>query len=105
MQEDLQREGSIRRPTAMAPAVDRPRLRRVFAGPPCLGRGLGIFVTTPGLWVIGLLPALLALVVLIALVVALLLALPGAVAALTPFAAGWRPADRDALRLLIEAVL
>src|SRR5262249_38989921 len=26
-------------------------------------------------------------------------------AALTPFAAGWRPADRDALRLLIEAVL
>src|SRR5262249_2351252 len=46
----------------------------------------------------------LALVVLIGLLLALLLALPGAVAALTPFAAGWRPADRDALRLLIEAV-
>lgn len=62
-------------------------------------------MTTPGLWAIGLLPALLALVVLIGLLVALLFALPGAVAGLTPFAAGWRPADRDALRLLIGAVL
>ena len=100
----MQREGSFRTPTATAPAPDRPRLRDVLDGAACLGRGLRIFVTTPGFWVIGLLPAMLALVVLIGLLVALLLTLPGAVAALTPFAAGWRPGDRDALRLLIEAV-
>ena len=101
----VQREGSFRRPTATTPAPDRPRLRDLFDGAACLGRGLGIFVTTPGFWVIGLLPALLALLVLIGLLVAFLLALPGAVAALTPFAAGWSPADRDAFRLLIGAVL
>lgn len=100
----MQGEGSFRTPTATAPAPDLPRLRDVLDGAACLGRGLRMFVTTPGLWVIGLLPAMLALVVLIGLLLALLLALPGAVAALTPFAAGWRPADRDALRLLIEAV-
>lgn len=88
-----------------APASDRPRLRNVVEGAACLGRGLWIFVTTPGLWVIGLLPAMLALVVLIGLLLTLLLALPGAVAALTPFAAGWHSADRNALRLLIGAVL
>ena len=100
----MQREGSFPRPTATVPATDRPRLRDVFEGAACLGRGLAIVVTTPGLWVIGLLPALLALVVLIGLLVALVLALPGAVAALTPFAAAWPPAERDALRLLIGAV-
>jgi CysZ protein len=80
-------------------------VRDLFAGAACLARGIAIFAATPGLWAIGLLPAVLALLALGALLVALVLALPAAVAALTGFAAGWPAAERDALRLLIEAAL
>lgn len=80
-------------------------VRDLFDGAACLLRGLGIFAGTPGLWVIGLLPALLALLVLVALLVGLFVVLPGLVAGLTPFAGGWSAADRDALRLLVGVVI
>lgn len=80
-------------------------MRDLLDGAGCLLRGLGIFAATPGLWVVGLLPALLAVLVLGALLGALLVVLPGLVAALTPFAGGWSAADRDALRLLLGAVI
>jgi CysZ protein len=80
-------------------------VRDLVSGAGCLVRGLGIFVSTPGLWLLGLAPALLALALLGGLVIALLVALPALAAALTPFAAGWSPTDRDALRLLVEVVL
>jgi CysZ protein len=83
----------------------RGSARDLFDGAACLVRGLGIFAGTPGLWVIGLLPALLALLVLVALLVGLFAALPGLVAALTPFAGGWSPGGRDALRALVGAVI
>lgn len=91
--------------TAPPLAPDRPRARDLFDGAACLVRGLGIFVATPGLWAIGLLPALLALVALIALVVGFVVALPAVVGAVTPFANGWNPTDRDTLRLLVELAL
>jgi CysZ protein len=84
-------------------AATRPR--DLFDGAACLLRGLGIFVATPALWPIGLLPALLALLVLIVLVVGFVAALPAVVGAVTPFAIGWNPADRDTLRLLVGLVL
>jgi len=71
----------------------------------CLLRGLGIFAATPGLWPLGFLPVALALVVLIGVVIGLVVALPVVVGALTPFADGWNPTDRDALRLVVELVL
>jgi CysZ protein len=80
-------------------------VRQLFDGAACLVRGLGIFAGTPGLWVIGLVPAFLALLVLIGLLVGLVVALPGLVDALTPFARAWTAADRDALRLLLELVI
>jgi CysZ protein len=80
-------------------------VRDLFAGAACLVRGLGIFVSTPGLWPIGLLPALLALVLLIGLVTGFVAVLPGLVGAMTPFAGGWDPAARDSLRLLVGVVL
>jgi CysZ protein len=80
-------------------------VRDLFAGAGCLVRGIAVFAGTPGFWAIGLLPALLAVLALGALLVGLVVALPAVVAALTGFAAGWPAADRDALRLLIDAVL
>jgi CysZ protein len=70
----------------------------------CLARGLAFFVGSPSLWIIGLLPVILALVVLVVALAALGLALPAVVAALTPFARGWPPAERDAVRLLVGLV-
>jgi len=86
-------------------ALERSRLRDLFEGAAYLLRGLGVFIATPGLWPIGLLPALLALVVLVALVIGFVAALPSMVSALTPFANGWSPSDRDVLRLLLSLVL
>jgi CysZ protein len=76
-------------------------VRQLFEGAGCLVRGLRIFAGTPGLWALGLGPALIALVVLVAMVAALVVALPGVVAALTPFAGGWSADARDALRVVI----
>jgi CysZ protein len=103
----VQRQRSFRRPApgAPSPARPRPRPRDLLDGAACLGRGLGIFAGTPRLWVIGLLPALLALIVLVALVGGFVAVLPAAVTALTPFASGWSQVDRDALRLLVGLVL
>ena len=91
--------------TAPSLAPDRPRARDLVDGVGCLVRGIGLFAATPGLWPIGLLPALLALAVLVVIVVGFVAALPAAVGTVTPFANGWNPADRDTLRLLIEVVL
>ena len=80
-------------------------MRQLFDGVGCLVRGLGIVIRSPGLWAIGLLPALLALVVLLGLLGGLAVALPGIAAALTPFAAGWSRDARDAVRLLVEVAI
>jgi len=88
-----------------SPSPVRGGLRDPFTGAACLLRGLGMFATTPALWVLGLLPALLALVALAGLLVGLLLWLPAIVDALTPMAAGWSQVDRSALRLLLEVML
>jgi len=88
-----------------APAPARPRPRDLLDGAACLVHGIGIFAGTPGLWAIGLLPALLALVVLAVLVIGFVASLPTMVTAVTPFADGWSGSDRDALRLLIGAAL
>jgi len=91
--------------TAPLFASDRSRPRDLFDGAACLLRGIGAFVATPGLWPLGLVPALLALAVLVVLVVGFFAALPPIAGAVTPFANGWNATDRDTLRLLVELVL
>jgi CysZ protein len=79
---------------------------RLAGGLICLGRGFGLLVRAPGLWLLGLLPALLALAVLaLALSAAFGFGLVRAVVLLTWFAAGWPQPERDALRLLVGSVL
>jgi CysZ protein len=90
---------------AEAPAPADPAGLGVLGGAACLLRGLGFFLSSPSLWLIGLLPALLALVVLGVLLAGVAVALPAVVGALTPFARGWPAADRDALQLVIGLVL
>ena len=80
-------------------------MRQLFDGAGCLLRGLGIFFGTPGLWLLGLVPALLALLVLGGLLVGLAATLAGLVTALTPFASAWSPDARDALRLVVGLVI
>ncbi len=83
----------------------RGGLRDLFTGAGCLVRGLGAFASTPGLWVTGLLPAVLALAVLAVGLAGFFVALPTIAAALTPMAGGWSETDRTALRLLLEVAL
>jgi CysZ protein len=86
-----------RRPPARAPDL--------LEGAACLGRGLSFVASRPGTWALGLLPALIALLLLGALLAGFVVALPAIVAALTPFAAGWPPGERDALRLVAALAL
>lgn len=86
-----------------APARSHPR--DLVDGAACLVRGLRIFASTPGLWLVGLLPALLALVVLGILLGVLVAQLPNVVSGMTPFAAGWDSSARDALRLVVGLAL
>jgi CysZ protein len=71
------------------------------AGVRDLLRGFRAWATSPGLLLLGAVPALLVLVVFAGLVVLLLLLLPGLVTAVTPFASSWSPALRDAVRVLV----
>jgi CysZ protein len=80
-------------------------VRDLFGGAACLVRGLTMFVGTPSLWLIGLVPALLALFILIGLLVGLFLALPAVGNALTSFASTWSAGDRATLRVLVELAL
>jgi CysZ protein len=80
-------------------------IRDLFAGVACLGRGLVLVLRSPGLWFIGLVPAVVALAALVVVLAALVFALPPVIGFLTPFAAGWPAADREALRWLLELML
>ena len=77
----------------------------IFNGAGCLVRGVATLAGSPHLWLLGLVPALLALVVVVALLVGLAVALPGVVNSLTPFAAAWGSTERGTLRLLIGAAV
>ncbi|PKI90212.1 hypothetical protein CW368_10550 [Actinomycetales bacterium SN12] len=75
-----------------------------FTGVRYLGRGFGYWRRRPGLMALGLVPGLIALVLLAAAIIPLLLNLGGITAWATPFADGWAPFWRDALRTAIGVV-
>jgi CysZ protein len=64
-------------------------IRGFFAGVSLLGRGLGMWLTSPRLMLIGAIPALIVGVVYAALIITLILNLDGLAAWMTPFAERW----------------
>lgn len=70
-----------------------------------LGLGFGYWKRMPGLMVLGLVPGLIALVVLAAAIIPLLFSLGSITAWLTPFADSWDPGWSAALRVVLGAVI
>lgn len=64
-------------------------MREFFAGMALLGRGFAFWRRRPGMMALGLVPAAIVGILLVAGVVALAAALPGITVAVTPFADGW----------------
>jgi CysZ protein len=70
--------------------------RDFFVGIGMLARGIGMYARTPRLMLLGLIPALLSAVLLVGALVALIYYVGDLATLLTPFAAHWSPAWRDA---------
>lgn len=83
-------------PHARQPAGSRVG---VLAGAGYLARGMGLFVRTPGVRLLGLLPAALAALIVLALLVVLATLVDEAATALTPFADQWSDSARTTLRV------
>ncbi|KJL25370.1 Protein CysZ [Microbacterium azadirachtae] len=80
-------------------------IREFAAGVGTLLRGFGLWRTRPRLLALGLIPAVIAFLVLAALLIPLGLSLGGITAWMTPFADGWIAGWRDALRVALGIVL
>src|SRR5947207_1936810 len=76
------------------------RPKDFFTGIGLLGKGIGMYARSPGLIVLGMLPALIAFVVLVAAFVLILSFLGAEARALTWFANGWSADARDLVRIL-----
>lgn len=79
-------------------------IREFSAGVRTLLRGFGLWRTRPGLMALGLIPAIIALVLLAAALVPLVIGLPSVSAWLTPFADGWDEPWRGLLRTAVGLV-
>lgn len=77
---------------------------RFFAGVRDLGRGFGYWRLRPGVMALGLIPALIALIVLAAVLVPFFFSLGSLTAWVTPFADGWDPLWATVLRSAIGVV-
>jgi CysZ protein len=80
-------------------------IREFIAGIRTLLRGFGLWRTRPGLMVLGLIPAVIAVVVLGAAIVPLLFGMPTISSWLTPFADGWVEPWRALLRTAVGLVV
>lgn len=88
----------------MPPARSTP-LRELGAGVGDLGRGFALWGTSPRLMLLGAVPPLVAGAVALALLVGLVLVLPTASSAWTPFADHWAPGLREGLRLVLDVAV
>ena len=80
-------------------------IREFTIGIRTLLRGFGLWRTRPGLMALGLIPAIIAVVVLAAAIVPLVIGLPSVSAWLTPFAEGWIEPWRGLLRTAVSLVV
>jgi CysZ protein len=80
-------------------------IREFATGISTLLRGFGLWRTRPGLMVLGLIPAIIALLVLAAALIPLVIGMPSVSAWLTPFAEGWGEPWRGLLRTAVGLVV
>lgn len=80
-------------------------MREFVRGMALLGRGFAYWRRRPGLMALGLIPAAIVGIVLLAGIIALAVALPGITEAITPWADGWPGLWATALRLTIGTAL
>ncbi|KQV02232.1 EI24 domain-containing protein [Microbacterium sp. Root322] len=80
-------------------------IREFATGIRTLLRGFGLWRTRPGLMMLGLIPAIIAVVVLAAALIPLVLSMPSLSVWLTPFAEGWFEPWRGLLRAAVGLVI
>lgn len=80
-------------------------IREFAAGFGILLRGFGFWRTRPGLMTLGLIPAVIAFALLLAVLIPFALSLGGIASWITPFADGWDARWRDLLRVAVGIVL
>lgn len=80
-------------------------IREFAAGIRTLLRGFGLWRTRPGLMLLGLIPAIIAVIVLAAALVPLVIGMPSISTWLTPFADGWIEPWRGLLRTAVGLVV
>ena len=80
-------------------------IREFSAGVRTLFRGFGLWRTRPGLMALGLVPAIIALVLLAAAIIPLVLGMPSISTWITPFADGWIEPWRGLLRTAVGLVI
>jgi CysZ protein len=90
---------------AVASAARPGRVHQFLAGVRLLGRGLGMWATTPRLMFLGAIPALLVAAVYAVLLVLFLTQIDALAAWITPFAEDWETTWRTAMRLIAGAAL
>jgi CysZ protein len=80
-------------------------VREFLDGLGLLGRGIGMWGRSPGLMLLGVLPALIAFAVLVAAFVVLCVFVTDIVGWATPFADDWSAGARDTVRVLLDIAL
>jgi CysZ protein len=80
-------------------------IREFATGIRTLLRGFGLWRTRPGLMLLGLIPAIIALLVLAAALIPLVIGMPSVSAWLTPFAEGWLEPWKGLLRAAVGFVV
>lgn len=80
-------------------------IREFTTGVRTLLRGYGLWRTRPGLMALGLIPAIIALLILAAALIPLVIGMPSIAAWLTPFAEGWGEPWRGLLRTAVGFVV
>jgi CysZ protein len=90
---------------AVAAAARSGTVRQFFSGVRLLGRGLGMWATSPRLMLLGAIPALLVAIVYAALLIFFFTQLDSLAAWITPFADQWEETWRTAARIAAGAAL
>lgn len=86
-------------PPGPSPRATASGPRDLLTGVRYLGRGMGWIARNPGSWLVGLIPALIATALYVAVLVALGAYLDDLAAAVTPFAADWSQPWRQTVRV------
>jgi CysZ protein len=90
---------------AVAPRERARPMRDFFAGVSFLLRGVGMYARSPGIMVLGLLPAVISGALMIGSIVALAYYVDDLATFITPYAGGWNANVRDLTRALVSIAI